>query len=131
MENRIVAGKTIRQWMRELPLLENMIRTEEVFWPNPNICSFDQATRHLPLGERDVKEAEERLARFAPYIAKAFPETRDSGGIIESPLIKIPKMQRYLEEMSGQPIEGEVWLKCDSHLPISGSIKARGGFMRS
>ncbi|WP_031409141.1 D-serine ammonia-lyase [Geobacillus vulcani] len=127
MENRIVAGKTIRQWMRELPLLENMIRTEEVFWPNPNICSFDQAARHLPLGERDVKEAEERLARFAPYIAKAFPETRDSGGIIESPLIKIPKMQRYLEEMSGQPIEGEVWIKCDSHLPISGSIKARGG----
>ncbi|ABO67193.1 D-serine ammonia-lyase [Geobacillus thermodenitrificans] len=127
MENGIVAGKTIEKWVKELPLLEQMMQTEEVFWTNPNYHSFDQAARHLSLGERDVKEAEERLARFAPYIAKVFPETQSTGGIIESPLVKIPKMQRYLEETFRQPIEGEVWLKCDSHLPISGSIKARGG----
>jgi len=127
MDNQIAAGKTVLEWIRELPLLEYIIETEEVFWPNPNVCSFDQVARQLPLGERDVQEAEERLARFAPYIAKVFPETRSTSGIIESPLVKIPKMQRYLEETFRQPIEGEVWLKCDSHLPISGSIKARGG----
>ena len=35
------------------------------------------------LGMRDVEDAAARLARFAPYLAKAFPETAKSGGIIE------------------------------------------------
>ena len=36
-------------------------------------------------------------------------------------------MQKVLEERSGTHIAGQVWIKLDSHLPISGSIKARGG----
>ncbi len=53
--------------------------------------------------------------------------TAASGGIIESEVVAIPAMKRSLEQKFGQPISGELLLKKDSHLPISGSIKARGG----
>ncbi|MGW9018544.1 D-serine ammonia-lyase, partial [Priestia megaterium] len=75
----------------------------------------------------DVRDAEERLKRFAPYIATVFPETKESNGIIESPLIRIPNMKKQLEQEYKQTIQEQLLLKCDSHLPISGSIKARGG----
>ncbi|WP_088005312.1 D-serine ammonia-lyase, partial [Bacillus mycoides] len=111
----------------QYPLVNNLIATEEVFWINPNMEKYETAIKNSPLNEEHVKDAEERLKRFAPYIAKVFPETKETGGIIESPLVKIPSMKQSLEKSYGQPILGGLLLKCDSGLPISGSIKARGG----
>ncbi|MEI2315685.1 D-serine ammonia-lyase [Bacillus paramobilis] len=111
----------------EHPLINKLIETEEVFWLNPNMEKYETAIKDSPLNEENVKDAEERLKRFAPYIAKVFPETQEMGGIIESPLVKIASMKRSLEKNYGQSIFGELLLKCDSGLPISGSIKARGG----
>ncbi|KAA0761205.1 D-serine ammonia-lyase [Bacillus sp. SH5-2] len=119
--------KEIGELKAEYPLVNKLIATEEVFWINPNIERYETAIKDSPLNEEDVKEAEERLKRFAPYIAKVFPETKEKNGIIESPLVKIPSMKQSLEQKYGKPILGELLLKCDSHLPISGSIKARGG----
>ncbi|HDX9588953.1 TPA: D-serine ammonia-lyase [Bacillus pseudomycoides] len=120
-------SEAIQMLKEKHPLLNQLVLTEEVFWVNPNKEEFEIGIQKAPLTIEDVKDAEERLKRFAPYIAKAFPETKDTNGIIESPLVATPSMKQHLEQGYDQHIAGNVLLKCDSQLPISGSIKARGG----
>lgn len=127
MEDRFIAGKTLEQWVRQYPLLEEIIQGREVFWNNPGLDTFETAQRAVPLCQAHITDARHRLRRFAPYIARVFPETRKDQGIIESPLAAIPSMKRCLADATGADIRGKLLLKCDSHLAISGSIKARGG----
>lgn len=74
----------------------------------------------------DVEDAEARLQRFAPFIMKCFPETRDRNGIIESVLTPVSEMQKYINEAYHSNLEGSLFLKQHSHLAIAGSVKARG-----
>ncbi len=104
-----------------------MVALKETTWFNPGTTSLAEGLPYVGLTEQDVQDAHARLSRFAPYLAKAFPETAATGGIIESELVAIPAMQKRLEKEYQQPISGQLLLKKDSHLPISGSIKARGG----
>ncbi len=117
-----MTAKTPAQWREELPVVGELMDLKETFWLNPGLEGAAQALAQCPLTRADVEDAAARLARFAPYIAAVFPETQAAGGIIESPLTAIPHMQAAL---GGLP--GRLLLKQDSHLPISGSIKARGG----
>ena len=123
----IIAGKTLDEWLEKHSLLKNIIEGDEVFWNNPYTQPFKIAQSQVQLSEKDIKDAEKRLHRFAPYIAKVFPETRKSEGIIESPLIRISALQNHLAGKLGRKIPGQLLLKCDNDLAISGSIKARGG----
>ncbi|WP_142503221.1 D-serine ammonia-lyase [Klebsiella sp. 2680] len=109
------------------PLLEELIALKETTWFNPGTTSLAEGLPYVGLTENDVEDAHARLDRFAPYLAEAFPETAATGGIIESDLVAIPAMKARLENAFSQPISGDLLLKKDSHLPISGSIKARGG----
>ncbi|HFK1440441.1 TPA: D-serine ammonia-lyase [Bacillus cereus] len=109
------------------PLIQKMIETKEVVWLNPNKTNIESFIQNSTLTKEDVIDAEDRLKRFSPYIAKVFPETEEMNGIIESPLVGISSMKQYLQEEYKEVIKGQLLLKCDSHLPISGSIKARGG----
>ncbi len=115
------------QLVADFPLVDNMINLEEVSWFNPNITTLQEGLPYVGLNHKDIKDASDRLKRFAPYLVKAFPETSISNGIIESDVIKISKMKSQLEEQYNVEIKGQMLLKKDSHLPISGSIKARGG----
>ena len=124
LNNNLIAGRTLKEWKSEKPLLEDLISTKEIFWTNPK---YEMSASRVPIQEEEILEAETRLIRFAPYISHAFPETQHAGGLIESPLIPIRKMQRYIGKRYNVDILGDLLLKCDSHLPISGSIKARGG----
>jgi D-serine dehydratase len=69
-----------------------------------------------------------RFDRFAPWFSDTFPETAESGGIIESPLVAAPATQSMLDRLFDSELPGQLWLKRDDALPVSGSIKARGGF---
>ncbi|WP_440890064.1 D-serine ammonia-lyase [Vibrio sp. WZ-1] len=111
----------------EFPLVERLIGLEEVVWFNPNITTLEEGLPYVGLGAAHIKDASERLKRFAPYLMKAFPETAASNGIIESSVVEINKMKSCLEAQYDTQILGRLMLKQDSHLPISGSIKARGG----
>lgn len=75
-----------------------------------------------------MDRAAQRFERFAPWFADAFPETAPTQGIIESPLDSADAAQTDLNERLGAELPGRLWLKRDDALPISGSIKARGGF---
>ncbi|HDM8239829.1 D-serine ammonia-lyase [Vibrio campbellii] len=111
----------------EFPLVKRLIDLEEVVWFNPNITTLEEGLPYVGLVAANIKDASERLKRFAPYLMKAFPETAASNGIIESNVVEIDKMKSCLEAQYGTQILGRLMLKKDSHLPISGSIKARGG----
>ena len=108
-------------------LIEKLRNLEEVLWINDRKISADEAFKACPLGMDDIKDAEARLARFAPYFIKEFPETAKSGGLLESPFRAIPAMEAQIKQGCGHDFGGKLYLKMDSHLPISGSIKARGG----
>lgn len=125
--SKIVLNRTMEEWIKEYPLIDNMINLEEIFWTNPKYENFEKAIKKLSIGEKEIKDAEERLIRFAPFIKKHFPETESSNGIIESPVVEIPYMKEELQDFYGIDIKGKVLLKKDSHLAIAGSIKARGG----
>lgn len=108
-------------------LVELLRQGREVCWRNPGQKAFEQARVQCPLTMADVEDAAARWERFAAYFQIAFPETQSINGILESPLRQIPGMQAVLEQEHGVSIPGSLWLKMDSHLPVSGSIKARGG----
>ncbi|WP_421269926.1 D-serine ammonia-lyase [Aeromonas veronii] len=117
----------VQQLTAQFPLVQSLIALEPVTWFNPKATTLVEGLPYVGLDGSDVADASARLARFAPYMCEAFPETRASNGILESEIAAIPAMQTTLNRRYGVEVTGRLLLKKDSHLPISGSIKARGG----
>ena len=107
--------------------VKKIAEKQEIVWINPKEIDYREYEKNLPVSDEELKDAEERLKRFAPFIKKSFPETAETNGIIESPLEPIFAMQKELEKKYETEIPGKLYLKMDSHLPVAGSIKARGG----
>jgi len=101
------------------------IRGAEPFlFLNQNLKSFKTVQSEFDLVQQDVIDAEERILRFSTLLAKLFNELESSDGVIESPLKELKSMIMPSFACEG----GRYWLKCDHELPVSGSVKARGGF---
>ncbi len=93
-------------------ILQDLIAYKPLLWQNPRYDRTDIATSELPFSVSDIIDAEARLRRFQPFLEKAF----DIKGLIESPLLELEGYRAV-----------KLFMKADHALPISGSIKARGG----
>ena len=125
--SRTVMGKSIEEWIEEVPIISDVMQKKETFWINEKVLPFEKSIKQSELQQNDITDASNRLKRFANYLKKVFPETANNGGLIESPLRSVFRMQNELENKYGEKINGKLLIKLDSHLPVSGSIKARGG----
>lgn len=123
----IVLGKTVSEWKRQFPIIEKIAKCEESVWLNDGKLEFAKAIKTSALTASDTKDASDRLKRFASYFKVAFPETKATDGLLESPLAEIGSMKAKIEADYGVKIPGRLLIKLDSHLAVSGSIKARGG----
>ena len=109
-----------------MSVIDQIANRQEVFWLNPDLAPAAPGFRLNGYGYIHMKAAQKRFMRFLPYFASAFPETAEKKGVIESALIEIPSMKERFQEL-GSRIPGRVFLKDDAHLPVAGSVKARGG----
>ncbi len=103
--------------------INDLIQQKPSFWLNPDYG----APAVLPFSKADIFDAVARWERFAPYLAEVFPETEAAGGVIESSLIPLTHMQQDWQSLYHHDLPGKLLLKADSQLPVSGSIKSRGG----
>ncbi len=107
--------------------LRDIAQLKEVLWLNPKKVQYEEAAKTIHIDTDLIDDAERRLDKFAPLIEILFPETKQSHGIIESPIQEIDNMKQELISSYNTEISGKLLLKMDSHLAIAGSVKARGG----
>ena len=110
----------------QYPLVKDLVALKETTWFNPGTTSLAEGLPYVGLTEQDVQDAHARLSRFAPYLAKAFPETAATGGLLNQNWLPFQLCKTAGKRISATDQRATVTEK-DSHLPISGSIKARGG----
>lgn len=113
-------------------VLTSLKEEKECVWINQNIKSVQPGSDIGGMRFVEMRAANERLIRFAPFIEKAFPETAPRKGIIESVLKEASNLAENVDaewkkEGRTVPFSGKVFVKMDSELPIAGSVKARGG----
>lgn len=119
-------NKDLQKYIDTIPAVADAAVLKETFWLNNKMKP--EAEQNITLvNPAQIKDASDRLKRFASYLKKAFPELEATNGIIESELRSIPAMKAFLNDKYGADIKGNLLLKMDSHLPVSGSVKARGG----
>lgn len=106
------------------PAADAVRQGQPCLWLNPGQLAAAQAFAQLQVDNRPMQAAHDRLARFAPVLARLFPELGASGGIIESPLLPAPGLQAAV---GPDHTFGRLMIKADHLLPVAGSVKARGG----
>lgn len=116
----------VKTFIDTIPAVADAAELKETFWLNEK--KVPEAQQNITeVNPQQIEDASRRLKRFAPYLKKVFPELRETDGVIESELKEIPAMKELLNREYHADIKGKLYLKMDSELPVSGSVKARGG----
>lgn len=110
-----------------MDLIKKLQNLEEIFWLNEEVNNIQDELDKCVIKQEEIQDASSRLKRFAPFFTSMFDQTKITNGIIESPLVGAMNLKQSLQSLHKSPLKGDLFLKLDSHLPISGSIKARGG----
>lgn len=106
--------------------INDLKQAKETVWINGDLSSVEPMSEINGHKFVQVRAAQNRLMRFMPYIEKVFPETAPRKGIIESNLLMCPNFEKRIQSYNPD-FKGRFLLKDDAHLPIAGSVKARGG----
>lgn len=101
----------------------NLRQEEPCLWINPKWQPVAACLDALPFNADHIADAEARWQRCAPLLENLFPELRESGGVIDSPLLPAPTLAKRILPANS----GSLFVKADHALPVAGSIKARGG----
>ncbi len=104
--------------------LADLKAERSTLWLNTSVQPM--AAQTMPISGAEILDAADRLDRFRPFFKAVFSDTVARDGIIESDVVAVDKFKASLERQYGN-LEGKLLLKKDAYLPISGSIKARGG----
>lgn len=94
------------------------------FWENPRREPAAKVLPGLDMTRADMEEAQARWRRFRPLFVRLFPQTADTEGHIDSPLIDV---STELDLSRENVADSRVLIKADHDLPVTGCIKARGG----
>lgn len=110
-------------------LLTSLQRREPLLWLNDRLKN---GTPGMVAG-LDPAVAQARFDKYAPVLARLFPELESTQGRLISELVPVARLQREMSagglNDAAASTSGGIWLlKRDDALPVAGSIKARGGF---
>lgn len=112
--------------MNRQETLEAIVRQERVFWFNDDRPTYEEAMAYNQFTKEQIIDVEKRMQRFQSFFKVAYPETAAMDGIIESELTPLVHLKEELQRAYDVTIEGNLYLKRDDTLPISGTVKARG-----
>lgn len=127
-----------KEGLRMEVALESVRRGEPCVLLNPHRQPLPQAFEvpATKISDERMAEAEQRWDNWREPLQRLFPELKESEGWIESPLQALPedffreKNELLIAPRGIDPAGGadsKYWIKLDSHLPVAGSVKARGG----
>ena len=109
-------------------VVDTLRQGQPLLWLRTPTAPTGQIVDECPIDAQVIFQAQQRLDRVAPWFAQVFPDTAHQGGRIESRLEQLSPAHPDRKEVALPHPSGQLLLKRDDCLPISGSVKARGGF---
>ena len=116
-----------RETLTDDPVVRDMAAGKPTWWWQEPVENVSEAIEASGVDPRIVDEARKRFIRFAPWFRAHYPDSLYTGGILESPVQHEAGFADAYARQAGESLVGSLWFKRDDSLPVSGSVKARGG----